>query len=197
MKKKIHSPWLVHVLIAIDKFGNAITGGNHENTISARTGRFANQKPKTAAIWWWKTLEWVIDVTFYPLDGPRHCLRAWKKDESKNDYIGSNTVLVLLTILVTIPVCTLVILPVTQSVLAIRGPVENGQWGRQLWQRVVSGVVALVLLPVLDLPLVLATIHHIYGFLWSLLDNPFAVIAGFLHNYAEWWCSAWGLLLRT
>jgi len=34
--------WIDGVLIGIDQLGNAIVGGNHDATISARTGYFAN-----------------------------------------------------------------------------------------------------------------------------------------------------------
>lgn len=73
--------WLWNVLIAIDQLGNAIAGGNPDITISARVGYFANKSQQRRFRFYWKFLETIIDFTFYPIDGPNHCLKALEKDE--------------------------------------------------------------------------------------------------------------------
>ena len=75
--------WTLAVLIAVDQFGNAIGGGNPDSTISSRVGHFSAittriDSPKKYA--YWKTLEWIIDLSFYPVDGASHCYKAWKAD---------------------------------------------------------------------------------------------------------------------
>ena len=72
--------WLWNVLVAIDQLGNAIAGGNPDITISARVGYFANRSKKRRFRFYWLFLEAIIDVTFYPIDGPNHCLKALEKD---------------------------------------------------------------------------------------------------------------------
>lgn len=88
------------ILLAIDKLGNAIAGGNHRCTISARVGYFQYN-----AVWpliiWWKLLAFMIDFTFFPLDDHHHCREAWKKeqDETFKDH-GNVVVVFLLSIIV-------------------------------------------------------------------------------------------------
>lgn len=75
--------YVKEVLLSFDCMGNALAGGNHENTISSRTGHFA-RKAKYYARWYWLMLEFVIDVTFFPFDGWGHCQQA---NERENDEI--------------------------------------------------------------------------------------------------------------
>lgn len=67
------------ILIGLDQLGNALAGGNPDCTISGRTGYFLENSPN----WYWVSLAFVIDLTFYPFDGKNHCLQAYysEKDE--------------------------------------------------------------------------------------------------------------------
>lgn len=78
-----------NVLVSIDQLGNALCGGNPDNTISARVGYFSAVN-RNATKYFWKTLERVIDFTFWPVDGPHHCLQAFEADpqETFNDNNG-------------------------------------------------------------------------------------------------------------
>jgi hypothetical protein len=79
--------WLKNVLVAIDQLGNAIAGGNPDLTISARVG-YHISTDKGA---YWISLQKVIDFTFYPLDGPGHCLQSYRADiEDYKDESGSD-----------------------------------------------------------------------------------------------------------
>lgn len=67
------------VMIALDQLGNAISGGNPDITISSRVGYYSSISSK----WVWAFMEWWIDLTFYPIDGPKHCYNSHlaNKDE--------------------------------------------------------------------------------------------------------------------
>ncbi len=99
--------WLKGVLVAIDQLGNAIAGGNPDVTISARTGYFANVF-KTNLRFYWKSLEYIIDFTFYPIDGPNHCYQAYLADKEEEKHkLGSDImrlILSLITIIACIPI---------------------------------------------------------------------------------------------
>ncbi len=75
-----------NVLLAFDQLANALCGGNPDNTISARVGYFA-QVNQNLNKWYWKTVEKVIDFTYWPVDGPNHCRQAFEADpeETFND----------------------------------------------------------------------------------------------------------------
>ena len=68
-----------NVLVSIDQLGNTICGGEPDNTISARVGYFAS-KNRGPSKYYWKLLEKIIDTTFWPIDGPNHCLKAFEND---------------------------------------------------------------------------------------------------------------------
>ena len=66
-----HSRKLKEALLNIDRLGNAIAAGHHRVTISGRVAHHRLQGGR-----YWCFLAWVIDTTFYPLEGPNHCHRA-------------------------------------------------------------------------------------------------------------------------
>ena len=78
-------PYWLNVLIAIDQLGNAVAGGNPDNTISARVGFFASDLHKSKIKLYWKGLERIIDFTFEPLQGPGHCFHAWEGEQDETD----------------------------------------------------------------------------------------------------------------
>ncbi|MFV2059863.1 MAG: hypothetical protein ACC653_04210 [Gammaproteobacteria bacterium] len=91
--------WILRLLIIIDQFGNALTGGNPKAVISARVAYFANIK-KTAFRPYWKILEQVINFAFFPVDGPSHCLSALEKDTELNYKHGSDIAKALLGLII-------------------------------------------------------------------------------------------------
>jgi hypothetical protein len=99
--------WINGVLIGIDQLGNAIAGGNPDATISARTGYFANIKPNKTFMYYWKVMELIINIAFYPLDGADHCLQAYENDKDENHEEGSDVtrgVLGLIIIVACVPI---------------------------------------------------------------------------------------------
>ena len=93
--------YLKNLLVAVDQLGNTIAGGDPDNTISARVGYFS-QVPKTTKIrGYWKTMELIINFTFWPVDGPDHCQQAFEADpeETFKDG-GSDFVRVLLGLII-------------------------------------------------------------------------------------------------
>ena len=54
-----------NLLPAFSQLGNALGGGHHDISISARTGYMSADTNH----WWWRFSEKVIDFAFYPFDG--------------------------------------------------------------------------------------------------------------------------------
>lgn len=88
---------MVALLLNIDRLGNAICAGDYRATVSGRVGYHA-QKLQA----YWIVLEWVIDSTFYPVDGKNHCNRAyqWEKAKGFSHRRGNDIALALLSVLV-------------------------------------------------------------------------------------------------
>lgn len=68
--------YLMNVLIALDQLGNAVTGGDPDETISSRVGKQAS-----LGGWWALRAEWVIDLIF----GQGHCRRNIENDEGADN----------------------------------------------------------------------------------------------------------------
>ena len=99
--------WLWNVLVAIDQLGNSIAGGNPDITISARVGYFANKSPNRQFIYYWKFLELVIDFTFYPLDGPKHCLQALESD-NEDGHVNGNDLMRAILGIIAVTACVII-----------------------------------------------------------------------------------------
>ena len=95
-------PYWLNVLIAIDQLGNAIAGGNPDNTISGRVGFFASDLHQSKIKAYWKALEQIIDFTFAPLQGPQHCFHAWEAEQDETDTEATYFARVLLGIFVAV-----------------------------------------------------------------------------------------------
>ena len=74
-----------NVLISIDQLGNTICGGDPDSTISARVGYYALTS-RSATKYYWLVLQWIIDTTFWPVDGKGHCLQAFESDPEEAFY---------------------------------------------------------------------------------------------------------------
>lgn len=115
--------WIMGVLRAIDRLGNALRGGNDLGTISGATGYFANHhtfKDKKIKLFW-ETLEKIIDFTFRPIDTKHHCYVASRYEVNHLGVChqtGAWWSLVLLSIMV-IVACLLIIV-VTRPILWMR-----------------------------------------------------------------------------
>ena len=93
-------PYWFNVFIAIDQLGNALAAGNPDNTISARVGYFASDNFESKIKLYWKTLERIIDATFEPIQGPRHCFHAWLAEADESDSQGSYAARIVLGVFV-------------------------------------------------------------------------------------------------
>ena len=79
--------WL-NIGISLDKLGNSVSGGDNKNTISARTGDYANRRGFYSLFW--AVLEWIINITFRAVDGPNHCYNAYLKEQHDNTFRDGN-----------------------------------------------------------------------------------------------------------
>ena len=102
--------WFVQVLLGLDQLGNALAGGNHDSTVSARIG-FHLYDPKGERGMYWSFLEFVVNLTFSPIDGPHHCRMAYCSDSDEAFRGGGFIAKVVLFFLVMIT-CIILILPI-------------------------------------------------------------------------------------
>lgn len=91
------------LLLNIDRLGNAFCAGYYKFTVSARIGYFAKYRTND----YWLLLQWVVNSTFYPIDGKNHCLMAyaWEKgyiklNEDKDYRRGNDIALAMLSVVV-------------------------------------------------------------------------------------------------
>ena len=114
--------WATGVLIGVDQLGNSIAGGNPDSTISARVGYFANKETcsfKERCIkYYWIVLEWVINLAFLPVDGPDHCLQAYKNDSEEKFIRGSDLARVILSIFIFI-LCPIIFIVLHLAILIV------------------------------------------------------------------------------
>jgi hypothetical protein len=66
--------WIMNILISVDQFGNAITGGDADETLSSRFG-----KAKIEGKWWGRFNCWWLDLI-----DKGHCEGAIESDEGKD-----------------------------------------------------------------------------------------------------------------
>lgn len=69
---------------ATSQWLNALSGGNPDIPMSARIGYYSYN-----GYLWFKIMEWVVDVSFFPIDGVNHCLQAWESDSTEGVNKGS------------------------------------------------------------------------------------------------------------
>lgn len=97
--------WL-NIGISTDKWGNSFSGGSHNNTISARVGDYSNRKGVYSLFWC--VLEWIINFAFYPVDGPEHCYKAFKKEKEDSTFREGNWLGRIVLMPIVVIVCILI-----------------------------------------------------------------------------------------
>lgn len=107
--------WL-NIGISLDKLGNSISGGSHENTISARVGDYSNRRGNYSIFW--AVLEWIVNFAFLPVDGPDHCYQAYQKEKEGNTFREGKWLVRLLLMPIVVVSCIVI-----GSVLRIIKPV--------------------------------------------------------------------------
>lgn len=100
-------------LLNLDRLGNALCSGCHQFTVSARVGYFVTYRNS----YYWEFVRWVIDSTFYPLDGRGHCVAAYKwealirKTHPGTEYRRSNDVALFFLSALVVVSCALIFIP--------------------------------------------------------------------------------------
>lgn len=104
--------YISHIFIAIDQFGNALAGGNSDNTISARVGNYNHHYyEKNKVPWYWSLFERIIDTAFYPVDGPGHCHEAYHSDAGEVfNHPLTNVMIAIAATVVIVPSCVIIAL---------------------------------------------------------------------------------------
>lgn len=72
------------LLNAVSQLGNAVCGGGNDISISARIG-YHQLHSKS---FFYKVCGWIVDNTFYPLDGKGHCVTAYVNDPHEDYQIS-------------------------------------------------------------------------------------------------------------
>ena len=101
-----YSYWL-NLGLSFDKLGNCLSGGSHKITISARTGKHANEPGPYKS--YWELQEAIINFAFLPVDGPEHCWQAYQKeiDDAEHMRHGNKFVRGILALIV-LPSCLII-----------------------------------------------------------------------------------------
>jgi hypothetical protein len=73
--------WILNILIGIDQLGNALAGGDPDETISSRLGKLKVKHGGT--IPWTRPLSKIIDKMLDTID-PKHSIDAIEYDEGKD-----------------------------------------------------------------------------------------------------------------
>jgi len=103
--------WSMQVLLGLDQLGNALAGGNHDSTVSARIGYHVHGKNEDKPNIYWSFLEFFVNLTFSPVDGPHHCRMAYCSDSDEEFRDGGFFAKIFLLFLVLIT-CLILILPI-------------------------------------------------------------------------------------
>jgi hypothetical protein len=73
--------YLINLLIGIDQLGNALTGGDPDETISSRIGKI--KRHHNGVVPWRRPLTKIIDFALDKID-PNHSIDAIEEDEGKD-----------------------------------------------------------------------------------------------------------------
>ncbi len=97
--------YLSNFFVSLDQLGNTLAGGNPDNTISARIGyyNYHDDYCKEPALHW-KLFRLIVDKTFYPVDGERHCHEAYHNDAGEYFDETKNWAIAILAVFI-IPSC--------------------------------------------------------------------------------------------
>ena len=116
--------YINNVLIGLDQLGNALAGGNPDNTISGRTGYFAIHSGYYTK-WFWMLMQFIIDFTFFPIDGWHHCQMAYEAEKDEEFY-ALRKFAIFIFVLITV-VCCLVLSIIFYFVYLIRAIIKATQ----------------------------------------------------------------------
>jgi hypothetical protein len=101
--------YIGRLLNSISQVGNAAINGNPDVSISGRIGEynFFYKDSKT-----YKFAQWIVDTTFFPIDGKDHCLKAYLNDRGEDYTVGKGWVygewlMILISVAFCIPLSVL------------------------------------------------------------------------------------------
>lgn len=87
---------------ATSQWLNAASDGNPDIPMSARVGYYAAEEKRNQVHGWFRLLEYIIDLTFYPIDGERHCWYAYISDRDEQISEGTFWSFLIMTFFVLI-----------------------------------------------------------------------------------------------
>ena len=90
MSKNKLRKWLFNIALSIDQLGNAVMGGNADETISSRLGKL--KLKHGGKISWRRPIAKIIDWFLDKIDSG-HSIDAIEEDEGKNAVINFNDII--------------------------------------------------------------------------------------------------------
>lgn len=111
--QKTNRTFVGRIFMALDRLGNTLTGGHDLITLSARLGYIKT----TRNIKWTNAVMWVVDTTFYPIDGKGHCMSSFERMSEmivgSVDFMrrGNDVALFCMSLLVVLS-CIIIALPI-------------------------------------------------------------------------------------
>lgn len=82
--------YIKNILIGIDQFLSAITGGDPDETISSRLGK-SHRVDYGRTVFVLTYIPWLfVNIIFFPFDGWGHCEQSIEEDEGKNELLLNN-----------------------------------------------------------------------------------------------------------
>lgn len=98
-----------NLLVSLDQLGNVLAGGNPDNTISARVGYYTEEYYKPNEIpFQWKFLRSIIDFSFYPVDGAKHCKESYFNDAGEEFDKGTSDFAIAILAILIITSCIII-----------------------------------------------------------------------------------------
>lgn len=87
LKKVSFKHYAKNILIGLDQFGNTLTGGDPDETISSRLGK-CHRGDYGRTLYIITYLPWLFtNCLFYVFDGWGHCSQSIEDDEGKEDLL--------------------------------------------------------------------------------------------------------------
>lgn len=89
--------YMGRVMTSVSRLGNSLSGGHPNISVSSRIGYMHSLTGSR----YWRFCVWVVDGTFYPLEGGDHCKKSFEREGANHHYsdviLGYGWSLVILT----------------------------------------------------------------------------------------------------
>lgn len=88
---------------SLDQAWGSLANCNVDSTISATIGNYHKKEGGK----YWNSMRWMVDTTFYPIDGEGHCRQAYESDPNEDFEKGWEIPLFIMTLIPCIPIAVI------------------------------------------------------------------------------------------